>query len=86
MSSKRTVTTVPGLSIADLLNRQMRPAPPEGEGWQSAAEIVEDMGGNVSQQAVRRAMKQLVQQGKAEEETFLSRTGTHYASYFRVKP
>jgi hypothetical protein len=83
MSSKRTVTTAPGLSVSDILAAEMVPHPPKGEGWESPAEVLKKVPTLGSHDAVRSRLLKMARSGKLECRKFRVPGGRQIASYYR---
>jgi len=83
MSSKRTVTTIPGLTVSDILAAEVTPYPPEGESWESPADIQKKHPNLGSYDAVRCRLLSLARAGKLEMRRFQIPGGRQIANYYR---
>jgi hypothetical protein len=83
MSSKRTVTTIPGLSVSDILAAEMMPHPPEGEGWESPADVLRKVPTLGSYDSVRMRLLQMSRAGKLEMRRFKMPGSRQVSNYYR---
>jgi hypothetical protein len=83
MSSKRTVTTIPGLSVSDIIAAEVTPHPPEGEGWESPTDVHKKNPSLGSYDAVRCRLLGLARAGKLEMRRFQMPGSRQIANYYR---
>ena len=83
MSSKRTVTTIPGLTVSDILAAEVTPPPPKGEGWESPADVLLKLPSLGSHAAVRCRLASMARAGKLECRKFQVPGGRQVANYYR---
>ena len=83
MSSKRTVTTIPGLTVSDILAACVVSTPPEGEGWESPADIQKKLPQLGSYDAVRNRLLSLARAGRLEMRRFKMPGSRQVSNYYR---